>query len=162
MSELTAEVVRDMLDFDAKTGVFTWRRDIWRGPRKGELAGYVYQGRYHRIRLKRVTYPAHRIAWLHYYGHWPEEMIDHIDGDGLNNRISNLRDVQPNINAQNQRKPHKRNKLGVLGVRASRNQFRADISVGDKRFSLGCFSTVEEASAAYINAKRDLHEGCTL
>lgn len=162
MSELTAEVVRDMLDFDSETGVFTWRRDIWRGPKKGEAAGYVYRGRYYRIRLRRATYSAHRIAWLHHYGSWPDGMIDHKDGDGLNNSISNLRDVTPQINCQNQRKPQKRNKLGVLGVRQLKDRFRADIRVGNRSFSLGLFSTVEEASTAYIKAKRELHEGCTL
>lgn len=106
---------------------------------------------------------AHRLAWLYVYGEWPNGDIDHIDGDRLNNRIANLRDVSRRVNLENQRRPKACNKSGFLGVKTFRDQrFQARIQVRGVQLHLGTFDTPHEAHAAYVAAKRNLHQGCTL
>ena len=89
-------------------------------------------------------------------------MIDHINGNPSDNRISNLRLCDRNINLQNQRKAQKHNKLGVLGVSKYGNSYRAQIHVGTKVKYIGSFKTPEEAHVAYLECKRELHPGCTI
>jgi hypothetical protein len=61
------------------------------------------------------SYLAHRVAWAIYNGSPPVGVIDHINGDGTDNRIVNLRDVTLGDNARNQA-IHKNNTSGVSGV----------------------------------------------
>lgn len=105
---------------------------------------------------------AHRIAWLIYFGHWPDGDIDHINGDRSDNRIINLRDVSRTINLQNRRSPQSTNATGYLGVHRDKRRYVAQIKTPDRNIRIGTFRTPEEAHAAYINAKRELHEGNTL
>ena len=108
-------------------------------------------------------YSAHRLAWLYVHGAWPTGQIDHINGDRGDNRISNLRDVTPALNTQNQRRAARSNKSsGLLGVTANRGRWLAQISIGGKSRNLGRYATPEEAHAVYVAAKRVLHAGCTL
>ena len=98
------------------------------------------------------------------YGTWPENQIDHINGVRHDNRIDNLRDVLQSTNAQNQRKPSATNKCGFLGVNFHKcsNRWIAQIHVQGKKKHLGLFDTPKEAHEAYVTAKRELHEGCTI
>jgi hypothetical protein len=86
------------------------------------------------------------------------EIVDHIDGNGLNNRRQNLRIVSASENAQNSR-PRKETKSGYKGVffHKKNNNWRAQIMAEGKRYSLGLFNTAEEAHAAYCEASDRLH-----
>lgn len=85
-------------------------------------------------------------------------MIDHRDGDGLNNRRSNLREADHSQNGRNQG-PGNQNTSGFKGVsfikRSSR--WKAAITVYKKRHYLGSFKTPEEAYAAYCSACVAMH-----
>ena len=85
----------------------------------GEIAGYVHSSwdnlSYREIRVDGGQYKAHRLVWVYVYGDEPENEIDHIDGDGLNNKINNLRDVPHRHNGRNRRLNHN-SKTGVPGV----------------------------------------------
>ena len=84
-------------------------------------------------------------------------VIDHIDGDGLNNQRANLRVVRPSENMKNSRK-RTNNKSGVKGVRADPSgKWRADIKSDGKRHYLGLFQTKEMAAEAYAMASSRLH-----
>lgn len=100
----------------------------------------------------------HRVAWFHFYGEWPEFEMDHIDGNGMNNRISNLR---PATHAQNSQNLTLRstNKSGMTGVSwlKSLRKWEAYIMVNYKKKGLGYYDDLLEAGAAYLKAKRELH-----
>lgn len=156
--ELTVERLRELLDYDAKTGEFTWRVSC-RGTKAGDRAGTdSSQGRRHII-IGYARFKAHRLAWFYVYGAWPEKLIDHINGDPTDNRIENLREASVSENMHNQRCAHKHNRTGVLGVqwRPEKNKFRARITIDRKEIHLGHFDTVEDAQAAYLEAKRKYH-----
>jgi hypothetical protein len=84
----------------------------------------------------------------------PGQRVDHRDGDGLNNRRSNLRLVTSGLNQANRRVVL--SKSGYKGVTQRAGRWRAYITVGGKFQSLGAFATPEEAARAYDAAAREL------
>lgn len=157
--KIDQQLLMELLSYDRDTGAFTWKSS-------GQNAGCIDQLGYRRITIRGRSYLAHRLAWLYVYGDWPEQMIDHIDGHRSNNAINNLRDVNRNINGQNQKKAQKHNSLLILGVtrrkNAVRNPYQVMIRVNGKAKYIGVFASAEEAGLAYIQAKRQMHEGCTI
>ncbi|UOK18388.1 HNH endonuclease [Arthrobacter phage BruhMoment] len=85
------------------------------------------------------------------------DMTDHIDGDGLNNRRSNLR---PATNAQNQVNSRlRRGNSQYRGVcKDVRNGvWKANINVSGRRITLGTFRDEVEAAKAYDAAATEHH-----
>ena len=109
---------------------------------------------YLRISVNGKQLMAHRIIWALHYGEWPKGQIDHIDGNGLNNRLSNLRDVSHSENQRNQRL-HSRNKSGYRGVSLDRRtgKWQAHIWSNGKRIYLGRFDTALAAGEARTAAE---------
>ena len=99
----------------------------------------------------------HRVIWIMVTGETPK-CIDHIDGDGLNNRWDNLRNVTHRINCKNQ-KIHTTNTSGTSGVtyRKESDRWRARIMVDDKMINLGTFKDKTEAIEA--RKKAELEHG---
>lgn len=161
MKELTAERLREVLDYDPDTGVFT--RKVRTGNVKiGDVAGSFNGKGYIRIGIDGRLHRAHRLAWLYVTGEWPKDQIDHINGDRGDNRLANLREVNNAENQHNLRKARADNTTGFLGVSPRYGKFRAYIMVDGKNKHLGCFPTPEAAHAAYLEAKRGLHPFGTL
>ena len=159
---LTVDFLHQVLSYDKETGKFTWK--VSRGNvSAGTAAGVIAEGRIS-IRVNGKIYRANRLAWFYVTGEWPNGEVDHIDGDSLNDKWTNLRDVSRQVNQQNQRKPLIRNESGLLGVSQNKHtgKFTARVSVNSQIHWLGTYETPGLAHAAYIQGKRDLHEGCTL
>jgi len=106
--------------------------------------------------INKELYAGHRLAWKMYYRQdIPNDMqIDHINGNGSDNRIENLRLVTMNENMMN-KKTYRSNQSGIVGVakRSDTNSWRAQISVNGKAIKLGSFKTREEAINARIAAE---------
>lgn len=87
------------------------------------------------------------------------KIVDHIDGDTLNNRKTNLRICTAEQNTWN-RKMNKTNTTGYTGVWFNRriNRWRASIGMNGKHVCLGHFKTIEEAGEAYEKAAKE-HRG---
>lgn len=163
-ADLSADRLREMLHYEPLTGVFTWRVTRCGRAIAGAAAGRV-SGGYWKINVEGQTHAAHRLAWLYMTGARPVNVVDHIDTDRLNNRWVNLRDIPQTINLQNRHKARVDNRsAGLLGVSRYpiNGKFQARIQVDGKSRSLGYFATPEEAHGAYVRAKRQFHEGCTL
>lgn len=152
-TEATAERVRSLLNYDPATGQFTWNVSNSNRAPVGSIAGGVRGDGYWRIRVDGHLYAAHRLAWLYVHGSWPNEDIDHIDGDRLNNRISNLREATRSQNLANMR-PSSKSKSGLKGAawNARKQRWMARIKVEGCEHFLGYFKTPEEAHAAYAEA----------
>lgn len=82
-------------------------------------------------------------------------VVDHINGDGLDNRRVNLRLCVQSDNMKNQA-VHVTNKLGIKGVSKKNNRYVAKISHGDRAIWLGSYLTAEEAASAYRGAAKAL------
>ena len=83
-------------------------------------------------------------------------VVDHIDGDGLDCRISNLRACTNQQNCSNQR-ISKNNTTGFKGVVRRGERFEASIRAGGKRIYLGVYDTPEEAFGMYCRASEKYH-----
>lgn len=148
---LTAQEVRAAVRYDPLTGAFT--RPSGRSAGDGDR-------RYQRVGIGQRRYYAHRLAWLYVTGSWPTGEIDHVNGNKLDNRFANLRDVTTAVNAQNQGSVRSSNRSsGVLGVFRKRDKWRAQIRAGGRAVHIGVFDTIDEAALAYQAAKRRLHSG---
>src|SRR5712664_3026918 len=123
---LTAERLRELLNYDPETGIFRWDV-VRRGCGIGKEAGTSVSAGYRQISIDRRAYSEHRLARLYVHGHWPLDEIDHINGVRDDNRLSNLRQATRSENAQNQRRAQSRSKIGILGVTLHRGKFQAQI-----------------------------------
>lgn len=89
---------------------------------------------------------------------YSDGVIDHIDGDKLNNQMSNLRACSCSQNLQNSG-PRKSNRFGFKGVSrtVTSKKFQAYIMKDGVNHRLGSFATPEEAARAYDKAAKELH-----
>lgn len=156
---LTQSELKELLHYDPETGVFTWRQ----GVRTGQRAGCLFEKGYRRVKICGRFHVEHRLAWLYMTGAWPSMQIDHLDGQRANNAFANLRDVSAAVNSQNRRTARPGTASGLLGVaKGYKTRWNAYLSLSGRGKYLGTYPTPEEAHAAYLVAKRRLHEGCTL
>ena len=163
---LSPDVIRQLLEYDPETGKLylaprdlDWftsdarlsqeaKRNSWNARHAGREAGCPDKDGYIRLSLMYQRIPAHRAVWAIHHGEWPKGVIDHIDGNRVNNRIANLRDV---TNAENLRNRHRvRSNSGVLGVSFCQRaqKYLASISVSGKPRHIGLFVDLEDAKAA--------------
>lgn len=151
-SKLTQERLKELLDYDPDTGLFTWRVNKGRG-KIGLTTGYTNNRGYSQIGIDGKFYISHRLAFLYMEGYFPENGIDHIDRDKLNNRWKNLREVSQLCNTRN-RSIRIDNKTGVVGVRwrSRAKKWNAYIRV-KKCIHLGSFNNFIDAVKARWDAE---------
>lgn len=162
MELITADLVRHLLNYDPKTGIFVWReredaKKAWIARFSGKQTGCLNVYGYLVIKICGQAAPSHRLAWLYVYGRWPDHEIDHINGVKTDNRIINLRDVSRSENQQNLSYPQSNSRSGIRGVVQRGNKWLAVIMLNQKQIYLGQFCTKDEAAAAYETAKTKLN-----
>lgn len=155
-STITQDLVKELLDY--REGKLYWRVNRGKNKIKGkEAGGRTNKLGYARVGINNCVYQSHRVIWLWHYGQWPENKIDHIDQDKLNNRIENLRDVTQAENTKNQRITT-RNNSGYIGVSWSREnkKWNAYIKLNKKKIHLGYFINKEDAASIAYAARHQL------
>jgi len=142
--------LREVFSYDKDTGILRWVKPSGKRVRAGSPAGC-------RVRRGRLTYLytcvdkrhvyVHQVVWAIVHGKWPDQ-IDHEDGNGLNNRLSNLRSVPNSVNARNLSRSVL-NTSGTTGVTWCKNskRWRAQIKVNQEHMNLGLFKLKEDAVA---------------
>lgn len=163
---MSPDKARALFEYDPDTGVITWRhrpRSAFKTEasfatfskhQAGQQGGSVGGSGYYEYRHLGRPYLAHRIAWMIVHGVIPEQ-IDHIDGDRLNNRMSNLRSVSCLDNSRNMPR-QKNNKTGVVGVswNTLQKKWVAVIGMRGKQVHLGTFDDFNDAVLARKTAEK--------
>jgi hypothetical protein len=151
-TDLTAERVRELLDYNPETGIFRWRA-TGPGRRLDGVAGRIDGNGYLGIGIDRERFYAHRLVFLYVCGRWPNGDVDHINGQRADNRLENLREATRGQNCLNAKLRHD-NTTGFRGVyRTHSGKYQARFG----RKILGRFATAEEASAAHRAAAIQAH-----
>lgn len=153
--DVTANLIRSLLDYDPETGAFTRKYKPKKGQWKiGDRVGGIDAHGYVQINIAGRALKGHRLAWLHYFGEWPSGQIDHINHDRADNRIANLR-VTDNAGNHKNRPMQRNNKTGCVGVSWDRCAYVAYITVNGVNTKLGRFADLESAVAARKKAERE-------
>ena len=149
------DYLRERLHYDPETGKLFWKdhegMPKWWRVRYAEKEAFTYinPDGYHQGSVDCIRLKCHRVAWAIYYGKWPEQQLDHINGVRADNRIKNLRGAS---NQENQRNAamKKNNTSGVNGVywHKRSKKWVARMVVDRKVKHLGLFDTIEEAAKA--------------
>ena len=155
VQDITAERLQELLHYDPETGIFTRKVRTARRVKVGDVAGCQNGSGYLLITVCSRLYLAHRLAWLHTYGVWPKDQIDHINRIRTDNRIANLREVSHKQNGQNRSKSST-NTSGHPGVcwNKQRSKWVATITHNKKDIHLGLFKSLEEAVSARKAAEK--------
>lgn len=144
-----AELLR-RLDYNPETGVFTWKKTD-RTMVKGAQAGRTTRDGYVTIGAGGKSFLGHRLAWFYHYGEWPQHYVDHINRVRSDNRISNLRLADCEMNMHNAVKT--KNQTGYTGVypqQGTKKPWVAFAKIRGVRHRVGSFFTTKEANDARL------------
>jgi len=168
---ITQSELKEILHYDPETGIFTWKErpssmfnmdricKSWNSRYSKTAAGTIqecYTGKkYIDIRIFSKHNYAHRLAYLYMIGEYPENQIDHINGNGLDNRWKNIRPVTAAENNKNMRLGV-RNTSGVLGVTWCKayDKWRVQIRANGVTTHVGYFDNIDDAISARKEADK--------
>lgn len=144
--------VRQLLNYDPDTGIFTWRVKHSKKVVAGRVAGGFNVKGYIVIGIDGRCYYAHRLAWLYMTGNWPRQ-VDHDDNVKHHNWWSNLRLATHQQNVLNAKRADN-NTSGFKGVswHKGAGRWSAQIYLNGKSKYLGLFDDPTEAHDAYLQA----------
>lgn len=150
---LTQQQLKALLNYNEKTGIFTWRSKR-RGVKQFSVAGTLHHSGYIHILINYKKYLAHRLAWLYVTGEMPVDQLDHINRIRNDNRICNLRACTRAENMRNMSVLKMSDIEGATGVswHTQRNKFRAYIYENKKQIHLGYFADKNDAIKAHKKA----------
>lgn len=140
-----------------------WARKSWNTKYVGKSACVICKSKskyYKRIRFFGKSISASNLLYFMYHdgiivsdGY----IIDHIDGDSLNNCITNLRNITTKENNRNKLKAI--SSCGVIGVSLLKNgKFQSSIKVDNKSIYLGTYEDILDAEKSYLDAKKKYHK----
>ena len=152
---ISKERILKYLVYDKENGQFFFRQDHRSNKVRGKLAGCLQREEYFAIGIEYRKYFVHRLVWIIEKNTNPE-MIDHINGNKLDNRIENLRASDQRRNQQNQYR-HRDGKLVGTSFRKSTGMWRSLIKINRKSKELGSFKTAELAHQRYLQEIKRLN-----
>lgn len=154
------ERLKEILDYNPETGLFTWKEKRKWSKEVGSVAGNIITqkrggNKYVNIHTLGRQMRAHRVAFMIMTGREPDGDVDHINGDGTDNRWCNLREVVHTSNMKNLRRRKEGVGSGVMGVRWHKkaNKWVAGIQHKGKNVHLGLFVDFDEAVKVRKNAE---------
>jgi hypothetical protein len=158
---ITYERVRELFDYHPD-GYFIRKIRTCNAVNTGDIVGHIDKDGYVQVGIQAKHYRIHRLVWLWHNGYMPENFIDHINRNKIDNRIENLREVTNQCNIRNTGN-RENNTSGVKGVSwyCSRNKWTAQIMVNHKQYHLGYYKEICNAVLARLAAEQCLGwEGC--
>lgn len=151
---ITQDYLRDCFDYEngklywkhrpATHFIDVWRQRIFNARFLGKEAGTIVSG-YLMVNFSSKRLSVHRLVFLLHHGYLPS-VVDHINGNPLDNRIENLREATHSKNLQNMKTPSS-NTSGRKGVSWNKKSWRwiAYIRADGKLKHLGSFKDISDA-----------------
>lgn len=153
--KISPSILRNLLEYNSHTGSLFWKKrpdnktfnKRFSQKEAGTIAVFPKtNSTYRLVTIYKKTYYAHHIIFAIVNDFYPSDvnmLIDHEDGDSLNNRLSNLRLATNRQNLFN-RKLNKNNKSGKRGIFFNKrtNKYIAFLS----HTYLGSFNSLEEGA----------------
>lgn len=160
---IKAEQVRQCFELDGSTGVLRWINvSKYHKGKIGKVAGNPvknHSGKYYWvINWNGKKYKRGHLVYLMTHGVKAYPVIDHINGNSLDDRPTNLRAATVIQNAWNHKSRKRRMQL-PMGVRVNKSsgKYAARISYFNKLVTIGTYETPELAQAAYLNKRKELY-----
>lgn len=142
--DMDIELAHSLLEY--RDGALYWKSDVARNVKAGDCVGKNRTNFRLRVHYQDNVYSGNRIIFALHHGYYPK-VVDHINGNKLDDRIENLRAADMRTNAQN-RKRNTLNTSGVknVGFKASKNKWRVSLRKNDgtrfdrlfKNFDIAC------------------------
>jgi hypothetical protein len=155
------DYIRENLRYDPETGHLWWIKPSGRR-QLDKPVGCINKTRGYvcftlGLTDGQVYCTVHRIAWFLYYGCWPKELLDHLNGIKTDNRIENLREASQQQNLRNQKSRTGSSKYKGVSWSKQSQKWRVDFRYNEKANCFGFYTSEEEAALAYDKAARELH-----
>ena len=138
---MNQKALKELLYYDKKTGVFTWKID-------GRVAEVNANNQ---INVLGKSYSAQRLAFLYVNGEFPEYQARHVNGKMFDNRWDNIFEVMPN---ECDRCKREANMPDLPGVFSNGYCWEAETETGER---IGYFANKKEALQAKM--KDDFNNG---
>jgi len=144
--KLTQKRLKELLNYNPDTGLFTWKVYRSYNAKKGGVAGCFDKDGYVVIRVDDILYKAARLAFLYMDGYFPEGDTDHKFRNVSDNRWNEIRHISHQCNMRNSG-ISKNNTSGVVGVYFAKDlkKWKAQICVNYKIIALGSSSDKTKA-----------------
>lgn len=142
-STLTQSLLLDF--FEYKDGDLYWKKDMNHITKAGNVAGSSTAKDYKNVIFNGRAHKVHRLIFLYHHGYLPE-VVDHIDGNPINNKIENLRAADSLKNSYNKKIPL-HNTSGVKGVHwhTQDKKWRVQFNVNGKSKYFGSYNDIDYA-----------------
>jgi hypothetical protein len=156
---ITQAELKELLNYDVDTGIFTWKIKYCRKVKVGSVVGSPDKDGYIRVRINGKDYKCHRLAWMYVYNNFPVGKLDHINGIKNDNRICNLRLANNEQNAFNA-KLRTDNTSGFKNVCWNRTfkKWQVSLSINKKQTTIGYFDDIELADLVATEARNKHHK----
>ncbi len=162
---ITKNYLQECFIYDKNKGILIWKsRPLHHFKNKSGMdwfnrrfankqAGFIHIGhrsntKYKAVKINGITFKLHQAVWIYHNDTYKNNFnIDHIDNNGLNNKIENLRLVTQSINLKN-RPLQKTNKTGINGVNWHKSANKWQVRIKDNngnRLDLGRYDNFNEA-----------------
>ena len=155
------DFIKDNLRYDPETGYLYWTKPSGRRQLDKPVGCVNKTTKYMSFALgltnQQVYCTAHRAGWFLYYGCWPKELLDHVNGIKTDNRIENLREATQQQNLRNQKSRTGSSKYKGVSWSKQSQKWRVDLRYKEKANCLGFYASEEEAARAYDKSARKLH-----
>lgn len=172
MPRISQATVRELLDYNPDTGIFTWKERgrrwftserIWKstnlkifGKRAGTTSTNRFGYQFRQIKIHGKTFSEHELAWIWMTNDPLPEEIDHVNRDATDNRWVNLRASSRSLNSRNL-SISSTNTTGIPGVvwDKARGMWKAQCKIGQKCKFLGRYEHIDEAAMASLEFRAE-------
>lgn len=156
MENILIPDLRQLLSYNPETGALVWlprpkhlNKRGWNTRYAGKSAlNTLHSDGYRMGKVNGVRVYAHRVAWALTHGSWPTFVVDHINGDRSDNRITNLREATNRDNAMNIRSTTRRSGIPCVWWVEGSMKWRVRKTLDGKRREIGTYHSLDEAVEA--------------